>query len=125
MTRGLLKVGKICNTVIFSLTLSFMVSEYCEEKIMDKWFLYIGRLEGLSFLILLGIAMPLKYYWHLPAMVRLVGSFHGALFLAYLALAFLLSSRDEWKMSKIFLAVIASVIPFGTFWFERRYLFAH
>ncbi len=91
---------------------------------MDKCFLYIGRLEGLSFLVLLMIAMPLKYYWQAPAMVRMVGSLHGALFLAYLALALLLAGRDEWNFKKIMLAMLASVVPFGTFWFERRYLLA-
>lgn len=91
---------------------------------MDKCFLYVGRLEGLSFLTLLMIAMPLKYYLELPSMVRIVGSLHGALFLAYLALALLLWGRDEWDFKKILMAILASVIPFGTFWFERRYLLA-
>jgi len=89
---------------------------------MDKVFIQAGRLEAVSFLMLLLIAMPLKYYGGIPTGVRIIGPLHGLLFLAYVAIAMLIAGRDEWHLKKLLLAVVASIVPCGTFWFERRYL---
>jgi integral membrane protein len=89
---------------------------------MEKWFRLVGRFEGLSFLALLCVAMPLKYILNESFGVRLLGPVHGFLFLAYCACATLCALEYSWSGKKHFLAYIAAIIPGGTFWFERAYL---
>lgn len=89
---------------------------------MEKWFRILGRLEGLSFLILLLIAMPLKYYGGLPMGVKLMGPIHGVLFLVYCAGALNMALAQEWSHKKHLLAYLAAIFPCGTFWFEKVYL---
>lgn len=89
---------------------------------MTKWFRIIGRLEGVSFLMLLFLAMPMKYYAANPVGVRVLGPLHGGLFVLYWALVFLLAANEQWPWRKQLLAYVAAIVPFGTFLFERRYL---
>ncbi len=88
---------------------------------MPRWFQYMGRLEGASFIVLLMLAMPLKYYAGWPVLVKILGPVHGALFLAYCASVFMLGASASWSLKKQFLALLAAVMPFGTFVFERKY----
>lgn len=74
--------------------------------------------EGLSFVILLLVAMPLKYVWGLPLAVRIVGSIHGALFLIFLVALFRAATEREWPLRRSLLAFVSSVVPFGTFVFD-------
>jgi integral membrane protein len=85
-----------------------------------RQFVWVARLEGVSFLVLLFVAMPLKYLAGEPAAVRAVGMAHGVLFLAYIAA--LARARFElgWSWRRLAEAFVASLLPFGTFWFERR-----
>ena len=85
-------------------------------------FRWIGRLEGSSFLLLLLIAMPLKYIWGYPQMVSVVGMAHGILFIVYLLAANYMASQLNWTKKVWFLAYVAAVLPLGTFIFERRYV---
>ena len=80
----------------------------------------IGFAEGLSFLILLGIAMPLKYFFGLPETVRVVGMAHGLLFVLYVLLVIQVKIEYGWSLKKMGLALLASVIPFGTFWADAK-----
>jgi integral membrane protein len=89
---------------------------------MQKYFRLIGRFEGLSFLALLLIAMPLKYYMGEPFYVRIMGPVHGFLFLAYCACATWCALEQSWSGKKHFFAYIAAIIPLGTFWFEKVHL---
>lgn len=89
---------------------------------MHNLFRTTGWLEGLSYLLLLFVAMPLKYVWGDPSWVRVVGMAHGLLFLAYVGLAFALYDREDWSMKKLGLAVLASLLPFGPFVFEAKAL---
>ncbi|MET0261446.1 MAG: DUF3817 domain-containing protein [Rariglobus sp.] len=82
----------------------------------------IGFLEGVSFLVLLGIAMPLKYYWGQPSAVRVVGMAHGVLFLAYLAATLQAMLEYEWTWKRAALVAIASLIPFGTFYADAKWM---
>jgi len=84
------------------------------------WLRIVAFLEGVSFLMLLGIAMPLKYLWGRPEMVRHVGMTHGILFVAFLALVLAVKDEKDWPMKTAALAILASVLPFGTFWAEFR-----
>ena len=78
------------------------------------------RGEGASFLLLLGVAMPLKYLAGQPLAVRVVGMAHGVLFLLFLAALWRAADAHGWPRRHVVLGVIASLVPFGTFWFERR-----
>ncbi len=89
---------------------------------MLRLFQWIGRCEGLSFLLLLGFAMPLKYIWGHPEAVRVVGMAHGLLFMLYIGLAFQLAMDQKWPKHVLFRSFVAAVFPFGTFLFERKYL---
>jgi integral membrane protein len=89
---------------------------------MDKVFRITGWLEGASYLILLLIAMPLKYMWGEPGMVRVVGMAHGILFLAYIGTAFAMYDKYDWSFKKLAWAVVASFLPFGPFVFEAKAL---
>ena len=80
----------------------------------------VGFLEGWSFLILLLVAMPLKYLANQPQAVRYVGMAHGLLFVAYVALVLQNALESRWPLRKTLLALLASFIPLGPFWAERR-----
>jgi|HubBroStandDraft_4_1064222.scaffolds.fasta_scaffold37759_2 integral membrane protein len=86
---------------------------------MSYWFRIVGRLEACSFLLLLLIAMPAKYYMGMPIFVRVVGPLHGLLFLGYCGLAFSLALSENWSLRKHLLAYAAAILPCGTFWFEK------
>jgi integral membrane protein len=79
----------------------------------------VALLEGTSFLGLLFIAMPLKYLAGLPLAVRIVGSVHGALFLVFLAALYRAASQRRWPARRWLIAFVSSVVPFGTFVFDR------
>jgi integral membrane protein len=80
----------------------------------------VSILEGLSLLVLLGIAMPLKYLAHLPEAVRIVGLIHGVLFVSYVLLLAQNAIEQRWPFRKAGLALLLSVVPFGAFYAERR-----
>lgn len=85
-------------------------------------FKYISILEGISFLLLLFIAMPLKYIWDLPQMVEQVGMAHGVLFIAYVMGAIWLFKPLNWNMKQLALILACSLVPFGPFYVEKKYL---
>lgn len=84
------------------------------------WLRRAGIAEGISFLVLLCIAMPLKYFFNQPMAVTIVGWVHGILFVAFLSLAWEVKT-DRNKNIKWFAASFAAaLIPTGTFWFDKR-----
>lgn len=85
-------------------------------------FKIISTLEAISFLVLLGIAMPLKYIWDLPQMVQVVGMAHGVLFVLYIIGAFYIYNKLKWKPATLAIVIFCSVIPFGPFYVEKKYL---
>lgn len=80
----------------------------------------VGFLEGVSFLVLLGIAMPLKYLAGQPEAVRMVGMAHGVLFVLYVLLVIQVAIEHSWTWQKTLLALVVSVLPFGTFWADKK-----
>lgn len=80
----------------------------------------VALIEGWSFIILLFIAMPLKYMMGWPYMVKYVGWAHGALFVAYMLLLLQCMISYEWKFKKSAWAFLASFIPFGTFILDKQ-----
>ena len=89
---------------------------------MHQRFRTIGIAEGISFLLLLGVAMPLKYVYGQPLGVKFVGWIHGMLFIAYFYHATQLSQTEKWPVKKLVAACFAAVLPFGTFVFDWKYL---
>lgn len=80
----------------------------------------IGLLEGLSYLFLLCIAMPLKYYFDQPLAVKYTGWAHGVLFVLYIAAVFQVAVQRRWSFMKGIWALVASLIPLGTFALDRQ-----
>ena len=78
-------------------------------------------MEGISFLVLLGVAMPLKYLAANPTPVRIVGMIHGVLFIGYVILLALAWAQYRWSFAKSLLAFIASLVPFGTFYADKKW----
>ncbi|MGD1839783.1 MAG: DUF3817 domain-containing protein [Thermonemataceae bacterium] len=83
-------------------------------------FRLVALLEGISFLLLLGVAMPLKYIWEQPLAVRYVGWAHGLLFILYFFLLVPLAIEQSWPWKKTAWASIAAFLPFGTFVLEKQ-----
>jgi integral membrane protein len=82
--------------------------------------IWTGRLEALSFLVLVAVAMPLKYLADEPGAVRVVGMAHGVLFLAYVLALVGAASAHRWPIRRTALGVLASLVPIGPLWFERH-----
>lgn len=78
----------------------------------------MGYLEGTSFLLLLGIAMPLKYMMGMPEMVSYVGPVHGVLFVAYVMVLIITASRIKMPLWALPAGVLGSFLPFGPFVFD-------
>lgn len=79
----------------------------------------IGWLEGCSYLLLLGVAMPLKYMAHIPEPVKYLGWAHGLLFVGYLGLLAWLILVRRWPFFLGIFGFAAALLPFGPFVFER------
>lgn len=84
-------------------------------------FRMVGHAEAVSFILLLGIAMPLKYLADMPLAVRIVGSIHGGLFILYLLAAFNAGRAAQWGATQFIEAVVASLLPFGPFVIDRKW----
>lgn len=85
-------------------------------------FRIIAFLEGMSYLILLFIAMPLKYYAGMPWAVKQVGMAHGVLFLLFIVALIHVMFVHKWSIGKGILAFLASLVPFGTFVLDAKML---
>ena len=80
----------------------------------------IGFAEGLSWLLLLGVAMPLKYMAGEPMPVKIVGWIHGLLFIAFLIQLYRVQSAYRWPLKKTALGILAAFLPFGTWIFDAQ-----
>lgn len=80
----------------------------------------IGLVEGISFLILLGIAMPLKYAAGMPSAVRIVGSIHGLLFVAFGFALLRAAWLAQWSIGRMALVFGSGFLPFGPWLIEKR-----
>lgn len=80
----------------------------------------LGLLEGVSFLVLLFVAMPLKYLAGMPQMVRVAGSAHGLLFVVFVFAVLDVAVRLRWRPLRVLGALAAAVVPFGPFILDAR-----
>ena len=85
-----------------------------------SWLRKAGIAEGISFLVLLCIAMPLKYFLQQPLAVKIVGWVHGILFVAFLFLAWEYKTDRNKSLKWFALAFLAAIIPTGTFFFDKK-----
>jgi integral membrane protein len=89
---------------------------------MIKTFKITALLEGISLLALLFFAMPMKYLLDNPIYVKHIGMAHGLLFIAYIVFASVIKFEQKWNFKKYAIVCLASIIPFGTFYIEKKYL---
>lgn len=80
----------------------------------------VGLAEGVSFLVLLLIAMPLKYFAGQPRAVQVVGMIHGILFIAFVLAAYRAMIVRAWPWTRFAFALLMSVIPGGTFYLDAK-----
>jgi integral membrane protein len=88
---------------------------------MIKILRVISYLEGISYILLLFIAVPIKYYANDPYLVKLLGMPHGLLFVAFVILSLVNSKKYNWSFIKTIVVLISSIIPFGTFYVDYKY----
>ena len=89
---------------------------------MIKAFQIISILEGVSLLLILFVSMPLKYIFDMPEANQVIGMAHGILFLVYVVMAILVKSELNWNFKILLIVLACSIIPFGTFWMDLKYL---
>jgi integral membrane protein len=83
----------------------------------------IALLEGISLLVLLFIAVPLKYMFSYPEGSELVGPIHGVLFLLFIVLTIIVATEQNWKfLGTTWKVLLASFVPFGTFYVDKKIL---
>lgn len=90
------------------------------EKKSVKNFRIINSIEGYSYIILLFIAMPLKYIAHIAIATKIVGTIHGILFITFCLLLVKAWKEAKWSFKENIIFFIASLIPFGTFFTKKR-----
>jgi integral membrane protein len=86
-----------------------------------KTFRWIAIAEGISYIAFF-ITMPLKYMMEILWPNKIVGIAHGILFIVYVVYAYLVTEEQKWTMKRFVLLFIASLLPFATFYVERKYL---
>lgn len=96
-----------------------MFSDF-ENKDVKTKLIVVGKIEGWSFLILLFIAMPLKYLLGFPIATKIVGMIHGGLFIWFLVMLYSFHTECQKGIKLSILAFIASVTPFGTFFLNKK-----
>lgn len=80
----------------------------------------VGLFEGISFLLLLFIAMPVKYMMDNPILVKYIGMGHGVLFVLFLVVLFTVCEKQKWSLGMFIMGLIASIVPFGPFIFDLK-----
>jgi integral membrane protein len=85
-------------------------------------FRLIALLEGISYILLLFIATPIKHLTGNEHYVKLLGMPHGLLFVSYIVLAIMLKSELKWTSKQFTVVLLAAIVPFGTFYVDRVYL---
>jgi integral membrane protein len=81
---------------------------------------WIGNAEGISFLVLLFVAMPLKYLFEYPMAVKVNGWLHGLLFVGYIFAVLRTAYLIKWDYQRVGIALAASLIPFATFVLDKK-----
>jgi integral membrane protein len=80
----------------------------------------VALTEGISYLVLLFVAMPLKYLWKMPLAVKYVGWAHGMLFVLYVVCLIMAWQEKKWGIGKVIVLFVASLLPFAPFWVDKK-----
>lgn len=88
---------------------------------MIQKFRVISILEGISYLLILFVTMPLKYILNQGMPNKIIGTAHGILFITYVVFAIFLKVEKNWDVKKTVIVLLCSIIPFGTFWMDKKY----
>jgi len=88
---------------------------------MKFFFRIVAFLEGISYILLMTIGLYFKYQLDDESYVKLLGMPHGLLFVIYIIMAYLLRKDEKWNTKDFIIILLASIIPFGTFYVERKY----
>ena len=89
---------------------------------MLKLFRITAILEGISYLLIFGLTMPLKYWAEIGGPNKVVGMVHGILFILFVILAGIVCWEKKWSIKRFLIFFIASLLPFGTFYADKKYL---
>jgi len=89
---------------------------------MKSFFRIIALFEGISYLLLMTLGLYFKYQLSDDTYVKLLGMPHGVLFVLYILFAFFLKKQEQWNFINFAIILFASLIPFGTFYIDRKYL---
>jgi integral membrane protein len=81
---------------------------------------FVGIVEGISYLVLLAIAMPLKYLLDFHMAVTIIGGLHGFLFVLFAAMVVIVKFKKRWSILWGIWAFFSSIIPFGTFYLDKQ-----
>ena len=85
-------------------------------------FRVIAFIEGVSYILLMTIGLYFKYQLNDESYVKLLGMPHGLLFMLYILFAFIVRKYQRWKIKDFSIILLASLVPFGTFYVDRKYL---
>jgi integral membrane protein len=88
---------------------------------MKNIFRIIALLEGVSYILLMTVGLYFKYQLGDPTYVKLLGMPHGILFVTYIIFAFLIKENENWEIKDLGIVLLASILPFGTFYIDRKY----
>jgi integral membrane protein len=88
---------------------------------MKKAFRLISFFEGISYLLLLFVAVPIKYFQGDESYVKMLGMPHGILFIGYIVLAIIIQKKMKWNLKNLGIVSLASIVPFGTFYIDKKY----
>ena len=89
---------------------------------MKSFFRIIALFEGISYLLLMTLGLYFKYQLSDDTYVKLLGMPHGVLFMLYILFALILRKQERWNFINFAIILLASLIPFGTFYIDRKYL---
>ena len=89
---------------------------------MRDIFRLVALLEGVSYILLMTVGLYFKYQFGDPTYVKLLGMPHGILFVSYILFAFLIKEDENWRIKDLGIVLLASILPFGTFYIDWKYL---
>jgi len=89
---------------------------------MKNTFRIIAFLEGVSYILLMTVGLYFKYQLGDPTYVKFLGMPHGILFVSYILFAFLIKENENWGIKDLGIVLLASILPFGTFYVDWKYL---
>jgi len=89
---------------------------------MRLFFRIVALLEGISYILLMTLGLYFKYQLNNDIYVKILGMPHGLLFILYIIVAFLLRKNENWNTKDFSIILFASLVPFGTFYIDRKYL---